>query len=111
MSKLLLSTLAVLIVNVSWAGALDETRYCGSPKRNSNGEIIRRADVLAAFRKAHPCPSTGLTKGACNGWAKDHVIPLSKNGCDEVGNLQWLPLEIKSCAGKFCKDRWERNVY
>lgn len=32
-------------------------------------------------------------------------------GCDTVIVAQWLPIEIKTCADDFCKDRWERVVY
>lgn len=80
-----------------------EMRYCNGDQRS--------ADVVAAFKNIHPCPVTGLSTGACPGWAVDHVIPLAVGGCDAVSNLQWLPNEIKSCAGTVCKDRWERKVY
>lgn len=93
------------------AGPLDETRYCGEPPRDGRGRILRRSDVLDAFQRLYPCPATGERTGACPGWAKDHVIPLAVGGCDAVSNLQWLPLTIKSCMGKRCKDRWEREVY
>ena len=92
--------------------ALIDNRYCvGQPLRDKDGKIARREDVMAAFQKIHACPSTGLHTGACSGWAKDHVIPLAVGGCDSVSNMQWLPLSLKSCMGKVCKDRWERNVY
>ena len=93
---------------------LEETRYCGPPKRDATGSIIRRADVITAFNKRHPCPITGLTTGACSGWSRDHIIPLVCGGCDSVSNLQWLPNAIKSCSlktGLPCKDRWEQQVY
>lgn len=89
--------------------ALEEQRYCGPPRRNAAGDIARRADVLAAFRKAHPCPATGLATGACSGWAIDHVIPLACGGCDAVANLQWLPNRLKSTSTG--KDRFERLIY
>lgn len=89
----------------------EETRCCVEPKRNHSGEIVRRADVLRAFKRIYPCPSTMQTSGACPGWAIDHVIPLKCGGVDAVGNLQWLPNAIKSCAGDKCKDRWERKIY
>lgn len=92
-------------------GAFDEPRYCGEPKRNARGEIVRRADVLRAFRAIHPCPATGAARGPCPGWSIDHVIPLACGGCDKVLNLQWMKNEIKSCAGASCKDRWERPAY
>lgn len=90
--------------------ALIETRYTDTVVRLADGSIRRRADVIAAFRKIHPCPSTGLYTGACAGWAIDHVIPLSNNGIDAVSNLQWLPNILKSGSGKYPKDRWERVI-
>lgn len=89
---------------------LTEQRYCGPAARNAAGEILRRQDVLRAFRKAHPCPVTGLTTGACTGWAIDHVIPLACGGCDAVSNLQWLPNGLKSVP-LIGKDRFERKIY
>ena len=91
---------------------LVEVRYCAiTPSRDADGSISRRADVLRAFKAIHACPSTEKHSGACPGWSMDHVIPLANGGCDAVSNLQWLPHQIKSCAGEFCKDRWERKVY
>ena len=90
---------------------LVEQRYCGPPSRNAAGEILRSSAVLTAFKRAHPCPVTGLSTGACPGWAIDHIIPLACEGCDAVSNLAWMPNAIKSCAGTICKDRWERKIY
>lgn len=90
--------------------SLEEQRYCGAPKRDARGEILRRGDVLRAFRKAHPCPVTGRSSGACPGWSIDHVIPLACGGCDAVSNLQWLPNALKSAA-LTGKDRFERKIY
>lgn len=90
--------------------AADDPRYCGTPARDADGRIARSAEVLRDFKRIHPCPSTGKTYGACPGWAIDHVIPLANGGCDQIGNLQWLPNNLKSCPA-ICKDRWERNVY
>lgn len=80
-----------------------ETRYCDGDERS--------ASVVRAFKRIHPCPATGKSTGDCPSWSVDHVIPLAVGGCDSVSNLQWLPNEIKSCAGTVCKDRWERKVY
>lgn len=90
---------------------LTEMRYCGPPKRDVLGNIIRRSDVRTAFKRVHSCPVTGLRHGACPGWAIDHIIPLYCGGCDSVSNLQWLPTAIKSAAGTLPKDRWERQIY
>lgn len=89
---------------------LEEMRYCGPPRRDAHGHIVRSAAVLAAFRRAHPCPVTGLLSGSCPGWELDHVIPLVCGGCDSVSNLQWLPQALKSAAVTG-KDRFERLIY
>jgi len=107
----LFSTLTVIGYASSHDPALVETRYCGEPKRNASGTIIRRSAVRDAFRKQNPCPSTGLTMDACPGWTIDHVKPLASCGCDSVSNMQWLPIAIKSAAGTLPKDRWERRIY
>ena len=90
---------------------LTDIRYCGAPVRDADGSIHRSTAVINAFKRLHPCPVTGLTTGACPGWAIDHVIPLASCGCDAVYNMQWLPNSIKSAAGVDAKDRWERRVY
>lgn len=110
--KTVLVLLLILMPGYAQPGPLDETRYCTTtPKRDADGSISRRADVLRAFKKFHPCPVTGKSMGPCKGHAIDHVIPLAVGGCDSVHNLQWLPNAIKSCANPTCKDRWERIVY
>ena len=88
-----------------------DIRYCSLVQRDANGKIIRDHKVLEEFATLHPCPSTGEASRFCPGWAIDHVIPLSCGGCDAIHNLQWLPDQIKSAAGKYPKDRWERKIY
>lgn len=53
----------------------------------------RSKTVLAEFQRQNPCPSTGKTKGACEGWIKDHITPLCAGGSDSVDNLQWQTVE------------------
>lgn len=104
----------ILPAFVSKAHATDiytDTRYQATINRDADGKIIRKASVIYAFKKLHPCPSTLLRTGACPGWSIDHVIPLAVGGIDAVSNMQWLPNEIKSCAGDYCKDRFERKIY
>ena len=38
----------------------------------------RSREVTREFQREHPCPSTGLTRGACPGYRKDHIKPLAK---------------------------------
>lgn len=100
----------VLILLASSVFAQD-ARYCGPPARDAEGDIVRSRPLLREFQRLHPCPLNGQTSGACPGWYKDHIVPLVCGGCDSITNLQWLPTEIKTCAGAVCKDRWERRVY
>lgn len=89
-------------------GAVRDARYCGEPARTADGRILRSRAVLREFVKVFPCPATLLPTTSCEGWAIDHVLPRADGGCDAAINLQWLPLQLKSCAGTLCKDRWER---
>jgi hypothetical protein len=89
---------------------LKDYRMCGVVVRDTNGNIKRSSAVLTAYKKIHPCPSTGLTTGACPGWALNHSIPLACGGCDAVYNLTWTPDQIKSCAEPWCIDRYERKI-
>jgi hypothetical protein len=62
----------------------------------------RSASAKRAFQLIHPCPSTGVTKGACPGYIKDHVVPLACGGPDVPSNMQW-----QTKAEAKAKDRWE----
>ena len=110
MTKVILLLCTLTILPALANSPLLETRYCGEPKRNASGEIIRRADVLAAFQKIHPCPSTGLKTGVCPSWQKNHDKPLACGGCDSVSNLSWVPEVIKTCKAWYCIDRHERKI-
>lgn len=50
----------------------------------------RSAAALLAFKRANPCPATGRVRGACPGWAVDHVRPLCSGGEDKPVNMQWI---------------------
>ena len=100
--------------NTAEAQTLDpivDYRYAGEVVRDADGKTSRSTKVINAFKKQWACPSTGLHKGACPGWAIDHVIPLACGGRDAVYNMAWMPDESKSCAADYCKDRYERKVY
>jgi hypothetical protein len=70
--------------------------------RDSHGKIARDPRQTNAFKKQHPCPSTGNTSGSCPGYVIDHVIPLKRGGADSPGNMQWQT----EGAAKL-KDKWE----
>jgi hypothetical protein len=65
----------------------------------------RDPKVVDAFRKTHPCPSTGKTTGPCPGWVADHAYPLCAGGNDSVENLVWQDVK-----GSYLKDRIEREL-
>lgn len=52
--------------------------------------IPRDAQQRAAFRKANPCPSTGMISGRCPGYQIDHRVALMNGGEDHPRNMQWL---------------------
>jgi hypothetical protein len=82
------------------AAALVLLAVCGPADAHTH----RSHAVSAAFQHAHPCPSTGLTHGACPGWIKDHIVPLCAGGADAVSNLEW-----QTTAEAKAKDRLERK--
>ena len=53
----------------------------------------RSAAEVLAFKRASPCPSTGLRSGACPGYQVDHADPLCAGGSDHRDNMQWLTVE------------------
>lgn len=98
-----------MILNSSAFAA--DVRYCGYVSRTIDGSIKRSTTTIRRFQALYPCPSTGKITGACQGWSKDHIVPLVCGGCDTVENMQWLPNTIKSCSDDHCKDRFEQTVY
>jgi hypothetical protein len=56
---------------------------------------LRSPTLRAEFQRIEPCPSTGLTRGACPGYEVDHAVPLCLGGSrvDIISNLQWLSIE------------------
>ena len=56
-------------------------------------KIPRDKAQVRAFRSEHPCPATGLKRGACPGWHVDHIIALCAGGEDHPRNMQWITKE------------------
>lgn len=70
--------------------------------RDAHGKIARDPRQTNAFKKAHPCPSTGKTSGSCPGYVIDHVVPLKRGGADAPSNMQW-----QTQGAARAKDKWE----
>jgi len=71
-------------------------------QRDANGKIQRSAKARAEFKKVQPCPSTGMSSGACPGYVIDHRQPLKRGGEDAPENMQW-----QTTAAAKAKDKTE----
>ena len=91
-----LAPLALLIPALALAGPKGSshatTRSSSHTKTSSHSSTSTNRDPKqkSAFRKNHPCPSTGKTSGACPGYEVDHRTPLACGGADSPSNMQWL---------------------
>lgn len=65
----------------------------------------RSAAARAEFKRIHPCPATGASRGACPGWVIDHITPLCAGGPDSPANMQWQTTDEAKA-----KDRLERRM-
>lgn len=63
------------------------------PLRDRRGRLKRSSAAKAAFEREQPCPSTGLSRGACPGYVIDHIVALKRGGADAPCNMQWQTLE------------------
>jgi len=108
--RILMVVLTMMFSSLANADLSLDPRWCGVVVRNEDGSIKRSSAVLRAFQIIHPCPVTGSRTGSCPGWSIDHTIALACGGCDDIHNLQWMPVAIKSCKDPYCKDRYERNI-
>lgn len=66
------------------------TIRCSGCARTASGKIARSGRAVHSFRQGNPCPATGRTRGACAGYAVDHLTPLYRGGSDTSDNMQWL---------------------
>lgn len=110
MKRFFVSLVATLLCGLCLAQTVldpyKEIRYCGPPKRDAGGEILRDSKVITAYRKVHKCPSTGKYTGACPDYALNHMVPLACGGCDAVWNMSWMRNDIKAL-----EDRVERQIF
>ena len=53
-----------------------------------------------AFQRAHPCPATGKSTGACPGYVIDHKVALKRGGADVPQNMQWQTKQAAKAKDK-----------
>ena len=61
--------------------------------RDTHGHIKRSLESKHQFKNEHPCPSTGISHGHCEGSIADHIVPLKRGGLDSPSNMQWQTIE------------------
>lgn len=70
-------------------------------KRDANGKIARSTAAVNAFKKANPCPATGVASTkSCPGYIVDHIQPLCACGADAPSNMQWQTLADSKAKDK-----------
>ena len=86
---------AILLVGllVSTYAQARSSDYCTPCERESNGHIKRSLESKYEFKRQHPCPANGSTKGHCEGYIIDHIVPLKRGGADSPSNMQWQTIE------------------
>lgn len=104
MIKIISILLLLLTYPVQANSIYADSRFCGEPKRNDSGEIIRSAAVKNQFKKMYPLPAALDPRD----YHINHIIPLVCGGCDNVNNLMWMHRDAKACADDYCQDRHER---
>ena len=75
---------------------------CAALPVSASAKEPRSTSVKREFQLTHPCPSTGLTSGACPGNVKDHIVPLVCGGPGAPSNMQWQTIREARA-----KDKWE----
>lgn len=71
-----------------------------SVRRDAHGRFKRSRRAKDAFRRSHPCPSTGRTTGACPGYVIDHIRALKHGGADSASNMQWQTVAAAKAKDK-----------
>jgi len=69
-------------------------------KRDAHGKLSRSAQQKSAFKKSHPCPSTGKSTGSCPGYVVDHKVALKRGGADVPQNMQWQTKQAAKAKDK-----------
>ncbi len=86
----------------TWHGQSSRAGGFYGLERDSHGHVKRSESAKLAFRRRHPCPSTGRTYGPCPGYVIDHIKALKHGGADSPENMQWQTVQAAKA-----KDKWE----
>lgn len=78
---------------------------------DAEARIHRSHAAIDAFKREHPCPSTGKPRGRCQGWIIDHRIALCVGGEDAPENMEWQTVAQAKAKDKWeCKPGWEMRL-
>ena len=91
MNKIVFSTLTLFFI--STLTQAHNSNYCITCERDNHGHIKRSQEAKREFKREHPCPANGKTKGRCEGYIIDHISPLKLGGADSPSNMQWQTIE------------------
>jgi hypothetical protein len=94
---------AILVLAGMLAWGAPDCLAKGGYRGHAVHRIKRSAAAKDAFKREHPCPSTGKGSGACPGYVIDHIAPLACHGADAPSNMTWQTV----AEGK-AKDKVER---
>lgn len=97
MKKLILISLLLVVSSLAQAY---NSNYCKTCERDSQGHIKRSQEAKQEFKRQHPCPVNGSTKGHCEGYIIDHIVPLKRGGADSPSNMQWQTIEESRAKDK-----------
>jgi hypothetical protein len=88
-----LSAILLALLLISPYVQAHNANYCIPRERDSHGHIKRSLEAKHEFKREHPCPANGMTKGRCEDYIIDHKKPLKRGGADSPSNMQWQTIE------------------
>lgn len=97
-----MKAMALIIAALLLSGPADAASRTREYWQTAISKPARDLKAKRAFQRAHPCPSTGRSRGNCPGYVVDHIASLKRGGLDHPSNMQWQTV----VAAKE-KDRWE----
>ena len=79
---------------------------------SSSAAAHRSRAVVNAFKRHHPCPANGNTKGSCPGYVVDHRIALCVGGADTPENMRWQRGDLAADKDRWeCLPGWEKRLH